>query len=97
MPSPRLASNQAIHHSSPKSAVVAEIYGWLNIAGSFHCHRPSWPGSLGDLRSGATFFFTRVYRFVVDLLFCRKYTSTVDTPLESSLNKELEILFFLNT
>ena len=39
----RLASYLAIHQSSPKSAVVAEIYGRLNIAQiPFHCQ--SHPG-----------------------------------------------------
>ncbi|KAL5477350.1 hypothetical protein EMCRGX_G024140 [Ephydatia muelleri] len=33
----RLASYLAIHQSSPKSAVVAEIYGQLNIALKLHC------------------------------------------------------------
>ena len=49
----RLASHLAIHQSSPKSSVVAEIYGRLNIAPALlpilarelPPFSPSWPGS----------------------------------------------------
>ena len=48
-------------------------------------------GISGDLRSGAM-LFSRVNCFVADLLFCLQ-NGKDDTQLESSLNKELEILF----
>ena len=43
----RLASYLDIHHSSPKSSVVAEIYGPVEYDfGSLHrAPEPSWPGS----------------------------------------------------
>ena len=65
----RLESYLAIHQSSPKSAVVAEIYVQLNIAlhGSFHCK--SYLAR--ELLLGCALVYNRLYSYIV--LFLNYY------------------------